>query len=177
MLHLPPLPPWEALHPLVIHFPIALLVVAPLFILASALVSPARGRSYLISGIALLLLGTGCLFVAAATGEAAAELADRTAAVNKALEAHEHLAGEARIVFSILSAGSLAIAVLPLVVRRARGRLYETLAPLVFLGAYSLGLIVLVNTAHAGGRLVHQFGVHSMMPQESSVSPGLAAED
>ena len=33
MIQLPPIPGWYELHPLVVHFPIALLLIAPLFVL------------------------------------------------------------------------------------------------------------------------------------------------
>ena len=36
MLQFPPFPLWDSLHPLIIHFPIALLLVCPLFILIGA---------------------------------------------------------------------------------------------------------------------------------------------
>jgi hypothetical protein len=49
-------------------------------------------------------------------------------------------------------------------------------APLVFLGAYLVGLVYLVNTAHAGGRLVHEFGVHAMIPGDNHTSPSQSAE-
>ena len=32
MLQLPPMPTWDAMHPLLIHFPIVLLLISPLFI-------------------------------------------------------------------------------------------------------------------------------------------------
>ena len=103
MFQFPPLPSWDALHPLVIHFPIALLIIAPIFILAGALLQPPKGRSYLIAAMALLLLGTAGTFVAVATGEAAGELADRLPGVDQVLETHESLAERTRAVFSVLS--------------------------------------------------------------------------
>jgi hypothetical protein len=47
-------------------------------------------------------------------------------------------------------------------------RISSTAAPLVFLAVYSVGIVYLVNTAHAGGRLVHEFGVHAMHPAQSA---------
>ncbi len=44
MIDLPPLPTWDGIHPLVVHFPIALLLVAPLLVLLAAALAPARGR-------------------------------------------------------------------------------------------------------------------------------------
>jgi uncharacterized membrane protein len=42
LLHLPG---WNALHPLVIHFPIVLLLIAPLFIVASFFLSKEKNAS------------------------------------------------------------------------------------------------------------------------------------
>jgi len=43
MLHFPPIPNWDALHPLIIHFPIALLLIAPIFVVVGAALTPPRG--------------------------------------------------------------------------------------------------------------------------------------
>jgi len=77
MLQLPPIPSWDALHPLIIHFPIALLLIAPVFIIAGAVLQPAKGRAYLVAAMVLLLAGTAAIYVAIETGEAAGKLAER----------------------------------------------------------------------------------------------------
>ena len=64
MLQFPAIPSWDALHPLIIHFPIALLLIAPIFIVVGAVLTPAKGRSYLIAAMVLLLVGTASIFVA-----------------------------------------------------------------------------------------------------------------
>ena len=43
---LPPVPNWSELHPLVIHFPIALLLVAPLFVIAGVILAPPKGGPF-----------------------------------------------------------------------------------------------------------------------------------
>ena len=58
MQTLPPIPAWTELHPLVIHFPIALLLVAPLFIVAGIIVNPQKGRPFLVVALSLMVLGT-----------------------------------------------------------------------------------------------------------------------
>src|SRR5664279_3631928 len=164
MLQFPPFPTWDSLHPLIIHFPIVLLLLSPLFLLISAAVPPTKARPYMIVALLVLLLGTASLFVATSTGEAAGELAERGGAMNGILESHEELASETRIIFSILSAILLGMFVLPIALRRTESRLSSTLLPVTFLALYSVGILFLVNTAHQGGRLVHEFGVHAMLP-------------
>ena len=69
MLHLPPIPSWDTLHPLIIHFPIAFLLIAPIFIIVGAALQPGKGRSYLIAAMVLLLAGTAAVFLAVETGK------------------------------------------------------------------------------------------------------------
>src|SRR5579863_9102804 len=92
VLALPPIPNWSEIHPLIIHFPIVLLLVAPLFVLAAMVMNPQKARPFLIAALTLMVLGTVSAFVAVGSGEAAAAVADRTAAVSAVLESHEELA-------------------------------------------------------------------------------------
>ena len=163
MMNIPHPPAWEALHPLVIHFPIVLLLVSPVFVFISALLSPLKGRAYLFAGLALLLAGTGSLYLAAETGEAAAELADRTPEMNGVLQAHEQLASLTRLLFSGLSVLLVTLIAVAQFTRRQSARVFSTVLPLAFLALYLTGVFALVNTAHQGGRLVHQFGIHAMV--------------
>jgi uncharacterized membrane protein len=103
LLQLPTLIPWDSLHPLIIHFPIALLLVSPLSVLIGAFLTPLKGRPYMVAALILLLLGTGSLFLAVQTGEAASELAERSAAMSPMLESHQTLATETRGIFATLS--------------------------------------------------------------------------
>lgn len=163
MLHLPPIPSWDALHPLIIHFPIALLLVAPIFIVVGAVLQPAKGRAYLIAAMILLLVGTAAIFVAVETGEAAGKLAERVPGMERVLETHESLAERTRAVFSVLSIIFVALLVAPRLLKKTDTRLTTTILPLAFLVLYGAGALLLVNTAHNGGRLVHEFGVRAMV--------------
>jgi uncharacterized membrane protein len=163
MLHLPPIPTWDALHPLIIHFPIALLLIAPIFILVGAALQPAKGRSYLIAAMILLLVGTAAIFVAVETGEAAGKLAERVPGMERVLETHESLAERTRAVFSVLSVIFIALLAAPRLLKKTDTRLTTTILPLAFLVLYGAGALLLVNTAHNGGRLVHEFGVRAMV--------------
>src|SRR5450759_432115 len=114
---LPPWPGWDGLHPLVIHFPIALLLTAPVFVLL-AMILPKRGASFGLSALVMLVLGTAAAFVAVETGEAAAELATRSEAINAAIESHASLAETTRDLFAGLTMLYALILVVPLVLKK-----------------------------------------------------------
>jgi uncharacterized membrane protein len=163
MLQFPAIPSWDALHPLIIHFPIALLLVAPIFVVIGAVLKPAKGRPYLLAAMVLLLVGTAAIFVAVETGEAAGKLAERNPGVERVLETHASLAERTQAVFSVLSVIFLSLLAVPWLLKRADTRLTTTILPLAFLVLYIAGALLLVNTAHNGGRLVHEFGVRAMV--------------
>lgn len=165
-MQFPPIPTWDAMHPLIVHFPIVLLLLSPAFIAISAALPPPRNRPYMLVALLILLLGTASLFFAASTGEEAAALADRGGGVNSVLAAHERLASDTEILFSALSFILLCLFTWPRLLRRQETRITSTIVPLAFLVVYSVGILFLVNTAHAGGRLVHEFGVHAMLPHQ-----------
>ncbi len=176
MIQLPPIPTWDALHPLIIHFPIALLFIAPLFIVLGAAMKPDKGRSYLIAALVLMLVGTLTTFVAAQTGEAAGKLTERTPQINAVLEHHERLAEATQVSFSVLSVIFAAIVFVPRLMRRESTRMIATVLPLVYLLFYGAGILLLSNTAHNGGRLVHEFGVHALVAP-SPLPSATAAEE
>src|SRR6516164_4728423 len=115
---LPPIPDWTELHPLVIHFPIALLLVAPLFILVGIVMNSEDGRPFLITALALMVLGTLGTVMAVLTGEAAAEVAHRTTGMAAVLELHQELAEITRDIFGLLSVIFAAILFVPRFLRR-----------------------------------------------------------
>lgn len=177
MVHLPPIPSWDALHPLIIHFPIALLLITPIFIVVGAALAPTKGRPYLIAAMILLLVGTASIFVAVETGEAAGKLAERTPGMERVLESHQSLAERTQAVFSVLSVILVALIAVPWLLKRADSRLTTTILPLAFLVLYSAGALLLVNTAHNGGRLVHEFGVRAMVsPTQVDANASLPTE-
>ncbi len=163
MQTIPPVPDWTELHPLIIHFPIALLLVAPLFIIAGIAMNPQKGRPYLMTALTLMVLGTAGTVVAVLTGEAAAEVAHRTAGAAAVLEHHQELAETTRDIFALLSVIFAAILFVPNILKREMNTATARILPLAFLLFYCAGAVVLVNTAHNGGRLVHEFGVRSML--------------
>lgn len=167
MFQLPPVPPWEGLHPLIVHFPIVLLMVAPLFILIGALLPTRYSRNFFISALILMLLGTISTFVAIETGEAAGKIASRTPEINRVLQHHEELAEQTRLTFSILTLVFGGLFAVPLLTKR-ENLVATRVLPIAFLVLYAGGMLLVANTAHNGGRLVHEFGVQSLV----SPTPG-----
>lgn len=163
MIETPPVPSWDGLHPLIVHFPVALLLVAPLLILL-ALVVRAHRRGLLLAALVLMAVGTATTWIAVETGEAAGKLADRTPEVNAVLEHHEELAESTRAIFTVLTLVFAGMVLGPVLLRREPGEVVTVALALLFLAVYGAGTLVLSNTAHNGGRLVHELGVRSMMP-------------
>lgn len=163
MFQLPPVPSFHGLHPLVIHFPIALLLIAPLFVLIGSVLRPPHGRAWHLAALLLMVLGTVSVLVAVQSGEAAGKLAERSPEINVVLERHAMLAERTAISFAMLTTVFAALLGLDKFWRRAQVRITSTVLPLVFLVVYSGGVLLLVNTAHHGGRLVHELGVRSIV--------------
>lgn len=175
MLQLPPLPTWDSLHPLIVHFPIVLLLVCPLFVLMGALLSPAKGRPYLSTALILLLLGTASVFFAVETGEAASQLVEQNPPIEVLLKSHQSLAVDTRNVFVTLSVIACGVFLLPRLLGKGESVLFSRVLPLSFLVFYAVGIIFLVNTGDRGGRMVHELGVHAMISpttEKPAASPG-----
>ena len=171
MPQMPPVPAWDGLHPLIIHFPIGLLLVAPLFLLLGAIGGPRRGRGFLWTALILMALGTAAVFLSIETGEAAGKLAERSAEINPVLEHHQQLAERTRMTFTILTGVFAALMIATAAIPPLRSRLFLTVGPLVLLVFYGFGVLLLSDTAHNGGRLVHEFGVKALMTSPGQPAP------
>lgn len=137
--------PMESAHPMVVHFPIALLVAAlALDSLALALKRPQLHR------VALWNLSLGTLGAGAAvwTGYQAAEIAKHSFEIHQVMELHRKL-GIATLTLGLLTAAWR------LWKRDQLGRQARRLTIVALLGM----LGTLAYGAHLGGRLVYEFGV------------------
>ena len=98
-------------------------------------------------------------------------MAQRTTAISAVLERHEDLAETTRIIFSVLTIIFSTILFLPRLLKRETTAVARIL-PLAFLLFYGAGTVVLVNTAHNGGRLVHEFGIRAIPTPSNEASNG-----
>ncbi|MBM92601.1 MAG: hypothetical protein CMJ35_13465 [Phycisphaerae bacterium] len=161
MFALPPIPPFEALHPLVVHFPIGILLIAWIPMLL-AIIDKKRRNPWLASAAMLLTLGTIACFAATLTGDAAEDVvASTSAAVDTAIHDHEETAESARNLF-------LACTLVFLMVWAVANKVPDKKKPTIALTGglliaitYTLATLTLANAAHLGGVLVHGHGVHA----------------
>lgn len=157
---LPPIPPWEGFHPIVVHYPIALLTMAPVFLILGALWK-AQSRAMFLAYVLMLAAGTATAFIATATGEASEHVVQIPGVAEQALERHEDLGELARNLFLALTivAGITAGLYWSLHARAKRGVI--AVGALIMLMLHGAAALVLANAAHEGGRLVHEFGVRA----------------
>ncbi len=161
----PPTPPFEGMHVLVVHFPIALPMVAMAFVLA-AMIMPLRLRWCSWAAVALLAMGTVGMFAAVSTGEAARDVVEEgSPEMFQVLEEHEELGELMRVVFLIVTVLYGLFVLLPSVIRKWMIPSYLVPVNLVFLLVLLIGNLMLANTAHLGGRLVHQYGVRATIAE------------
>jgi uncharacterized membrane protein len=160
MFQFPPMPSWDALHPFISHFPIALLLVAPVALLAGVCVHRHR-RALAAVALGLMACGTIGVYLAASSGDAARDLAAKTPEVKSAIDAHEDLGSTARAVFTGLTVLLAALVLLPRIARKGLNDRALLVGMVVLLVLYLGGGLILVNTAHSGGLLVHKLSVHA----------------
>jgi uncharacterized membrane protein len=167
------MPAWSELHPLVVHFPIALLLIAPLFVLIGTLWPRRTGLYFLGCALILMSVGTLAIFVSLSTGEASSKAVVQTPALASLIGQHEDLAEATAWVFLSLTAiFSAMLYGLALVQRKQESPLARSL-PLIYLVLYVSGAVLLVQTAHRGGQLVHEFGVHANASGQASSAASL----
>ena len=158
----PSIPGWDGIHPAMVHFPIALLFAAPILLLVS-LFARKSWRVWAVASLVLMCIGTVAAWLAAASGHAAAQLVDKTPALERAIGGHEALAVTTRDLFTIMTLVFGALMVLPAALKKPLPAALRTIIHVVFLVAYGGCAILLANTANRGGRLVHEAGVRAIV--------------
>ena len=163
MFELPSIPSWDALHPALSHFPIAVLPLVPVFVLLALWLREQR-RTLMAVAIGLLVFGTLGVYLSAASGDAARELAPKLPEVASALERHESMGELARALFTVLAVLLAALEYVPWLFKKELApRTFAALAA-AFVAVYLVVSLLLVNTARSGGVLVHRLGVHARIP-------------
>ena len=162
MPQLPTIPRWDGIHPLLIHFPLTLFFVAPVFVLFARFTKDTTQRTFLISALTVMLLGITLTYIAFEAGQTAAASVTRTEEVRTVVDRHQELAGLAR---SSLTAAILLFSLSFLMCMCFHLQPHEltSVLPLGSVVFYALGLFWLINTAYQGERLVHEFGVGSIV--------------
>lgn len=133
-------------HPLLVHFPIALLIAALLF---DAITWVWKRESFTEAGFGIQVLAVLGAVVAVLSGNQAEEAVEHLPGIHEVLELHERLG-------QVLLWAGLAVIALRIFMRWRRWEGRGAKGVLVVL---SLGLAVLVGvTGFYGGRLVYEFG-------------------
>jgi len=154
------MPPFNHIHPAIVHFPIALLTVAPLLVLMG-LVWPAQRRGIHTAALILLLLGVGGLILALITGEAVERFARATPALLAGVRDHELAAQWTTLIFGLLGVAFAVLWTLPLLRKRALSRNLEPGLLVLWLLLGAAGVLALGRTGHLGGHLVHDLHTHA----------------
>jgi len=149
----------ELWHPMVVHFPIALLLFGALLYTAHFAVPAPLKAQALFSGRMLLTAGTLCAWLAIWTGERADSVVGRTLCDPLILEAHENYAYWMAWLFTVAIA--LEYGSLLLKVKRFLLPLRIALVLIFAVGAGMTGYI-----GHLGAKLVYQQGAAVYEPSE-----------
>ncbi|MBO6514402.1 MAG: hypothetical protein JJ974_10600 [Phycisphaerales bacterium] len=165
---LPPIPPFEAYHPLVVHFPIAMLLSAwlPLilgFFLKGHKEHQDSTKYWWIATLLWVGIGVTGVMASVSTGDAAEEIAIVTTdAAKSVLEEHERTAIYTRILSIITFLALLSAFILRYTINAKKPVVIIAIAITALF--YAATTIFLINTAHQGGLLVHQHGIHAPIP-------------
>ncbi len=160
MFSLPTPPPFEGMHPLVVHLPIGVLVLLPLFIIL-AIVFKQNAKNFAITTTLLAWIGTIGAIVAVITGLEAYELAPRSAEINVVLLKHMELAELTRNLF-ILFTVFYTVFTYFLFKDKVKPSL-AFIIQVLFLIFVSICILGLINAGHLGAELVHKYGIQSIM--------------
>jgi uncharacterized membrane protein len=145
------------LHPLLVHFPIALLYTTVLFEVLGYLLKKEALRQ---TALWLLSLGLAGGVVAAIAGEWGEEFAEAAGVPEAAIDRHETFAILSLVAFGIL-----------LVFRLWRGRGWIPQNEAVYFAIAMVGLLLLGTAGFFGGELVYRYGAGVERPASQPAGP------
>lgn len=153
----------ELWHPMVVHFPIALLLLGWLFRTLSVFISSTEYRPLLRKSSRLLLYpGVVAAWVAVLTGSIADAEVVRHICDPTVLESHENIGYATAALFSAALLADLLVVLLPSVSRKVKKSITEWLIILIM----AVGSAYLIYGAHLGASLVYQQGAGVYHPTE-----------
>lgn len=158
----PSVPGWDGIHPAMVMFPVALLLVSPLLVFAGFFAKGAW-RAWAAAALVTMALGTLAAWLAVGSGHAAGQLVDKTKELEGTILRHEALGVTVRNLFTLLTLLWAALVLLPAWVRRPIPQGLRIGVQVLFLAGYVASVGALARAADAGGRLVHQQGVRAMV--------------
>lgn len=155
MSPIPPLPNWSGLHPLLTHFPVALILMSPVSIILGALLDGRWSKRFLMMSLVFLGLGAALMYFAILTGIDAVSFHQLSTEMQGVLEEHRSMAQGATSAFTL----AVLLYALTLVIRWCLGvddnRMVATILPIAFLVFYCIGIFQLFNAVQHGAQLVH----------------------
>jgi len=161
MFSFPPIPPLEGMHPLVVHFPLGLLLIAWIPMLL-CVIDKKRRAKWIHTSLTLLILGTAFTFAAVFTGEAAEDIVGSTSQlIEDAIHKHEETAESARNLFIVTTILFAFACIARKKLANSKKKPALTALGILIAISYSLATLTLANAGHQGGLLVHHHGIHA----------------
>jgi len=149
------------LHPMIVHFPIALIIVG---FIAEILSFFWKKEFFSTSAFYLLILGSVGVIAAYITGQNAGEGISEAGALSRALETHEEAAELSLWIISVAAAVRIVLFIF---------KKYTGVFKAAGFGLFLLAVVSIVRTGHYGGQLVykHAAGVqidYGFTPQDNT---------
>jgi len=157
------MPALSQVHPLIVHFPIALLLVVPLLVLLGLIWREYRSGIH-IAALILLMIGTSMAVLAVISGLSSAVSVLPSPELRAALESHERLAKRTTFFYADLTLAFILIQLAPVLWKSWDDRRRILALNLAWV-VLSLGAsMLLIRTGHLGGRMVHELAIHTRAP-------------
>lgn len=132
------------LHPMIVHFPIALLIVGFLFDIGGLFI---KRESFTTTGFYLLILGSAGVIAAFISGNIAGGSVSEEGMLGNALEQHEEAA---ELTIWLVSIAAV-IRIILVLINRYSGYLKAGMLVLYFISIFAIG-----RTGYYGGKLVYE---------------------